>query len=61
MRKAQEVVMNDQNTTTERKLISRMAAKDFLKVFKLRTLQILVDTGILRDLRNTDMEYLLVP
>lgn len=38
MRKAQEVVMNDQNTTTERKLISRMAAKDFLKVFKLRTL-----------------------
>ena len=41
--------------------MSRLFSKGFLANLKVNTLATLVDNGNLRDLRKTDLEYVLVP
>jgi hypothetical protein len=61
MRKVQNIVQKDQDLTNDKKFLSRIVGKSFLKDLKQATLGILVDNGILRDLKTTDMEYVLIP
>ena len=61
MRQVQDIAQKEDKITTEKKVLSRIVGKNYLANFKKATLSILVDSGILRDLRQTDFEYALIP
>lgn len=61
MRNVQEIALKEKTLTAQKKQISRIVGKDFIKDLKRYTLRSLVDNGLLRDLRSTDIEYVLIP
>lgn len=61
MRNVQEIALKEKTLTAQKKQISRIVGKDFIKDLKRYSLRSLVDNGLLRDLRSTDIEYVLIP
>jgi shikimate kinase len=60
-RNLQQRTNKNQKIYAEKKIMARLAAKDFLYLFKRDTLKIMVDEGVLRKPRDYHMQSSFIP